>query len=56
MKEGISAFDNEVRQCLLTLVELKKHKDVLGKTDYYKKEQPEVWNWAKNLCRIINKK
>jgi hypothetical protein len=38
--------DNRMRECFKRLVGLKKHKDQFGKTEYYEKHQPLVWQEA----------
>jgi hypothetical protein len=38
---------DELARCLYNLVCLKGHKDALGKTDIYKRNQPKVWKAAK---------
>lgn len=46
LKEKEDAFDN-VYIALFNLVNLKSHKDMFGKTDFYNKEQPLCWKAAR---------
>ena len=44
---------NELEIALSRLVALKKHKEINGKTEYYIREHPKAWAYAKE---VLNRK
>ena len=55
MEEGAMQWKAEYDNCrkiLQTLVELKEHKDLYGKTEHYQIVQPETWRVAKEFLSV----
>lgn len=53
--EHINSIEDKNKQLLKALqrlVDLKHHKDNIGKSEYYLREQPEAWATAKSLVAI----